>query len=342
MKPKVLIPIYDWNASEYFRSGLPVLYLTEHHAEDVYVEAGRNIQVWDINTLKNFDVIHFHRHFGYYESAPELFPMLQQHGVKLVLDMDDFWEVPADYSFAEALEVHKDMVNIIPLVDYVVVTTDILADKVREYNQNVIVIPNAIDDSDPLWKVKDDSEGVVRVGWAGSRRRYQDLIVLKEAVDRIYADKELEGKFKFVLCGGDEEEIEIFKGPNFKHVPGTNAKDYPALYDELDVCLAPLSENEFNECRSELKFIEAGIKKKGFIGQDFGVYHKHISHSVNGFLAKTSDDWYEYMRFFILNPKEIKRMGEELYSSVHPWYTMKVQAEKRIKFYKNICKDETK
>jgi glycosyltransferase involved in cell wall biosynthesis len=313
----------------------------KHHKNDVYVEAGREIQVWDINTLKNFDVIHFHRHFGYYESAPELFPMLQQHGVKLVLDIDDFWEVPEDYPFAEALKDYKEMVDIMPLVDAVTTTTDILANKIREYNENVFVIPNGIDTEDDLWNLGEKKRDIIHVGWLGSRRRYHDLVVIKEAIERLQADDEVKGKFKFVLCGGDEEEISLFDGPNFMHVPGTDATAYPVLYENVDICLAPLAENEFNTCRSELKLVEAGVKKKAFVGQDFGIYSQHIRHNVNGLLAKTSDDWYNHIKNLILNPDEIKRLGNSLHNYVIPRFTMKATSQERVNLYKFLTNGKT-
>lgn len=337
-KPKVLIPIYNWDASEYFRSGLPSLYMNKHHKDDVYIESKSEIQVWDISTLKNFDIIHFHRLFGYYESAKELFPMLQQHGVKLILDLDDFWEIPEDHVLFEWLKDYRQIGDIIPLVDAVTTTTDILADKVREYNENVFVIPNGINTKDPLWQLDDEKRDVVHVGWLGSRRRYHDLVVIKESIERLQADDELKGKFKFVLCGGDEKEIGLFDGPNFKHVPGVIATEYPSLYSEVDICLAPLSEIEFNACRSELKFIEAGIKKKAFIGQDFGIYPKYIIPNVNGLLAKTSDDWYNHIKMLILNPKKRKELGEALHKTVLPRFSMDTVSKQRIELYKTLTK----
>ena len=82
------------------------------------------------------------------------------------------------------------------------------------------------------------------------------------------------------------------------------------------------------------------MKKKAFIGQDFGIYPKHIIHNVNGFLAKTSDDWYNHIKNLILNPNEIKRLGNSLHDYVNPRFTMENVTKDRIKLYKSLIDEK--
>ena len=83
---------------------------------------------------------------------------------------------------------------------------------------------------------------------------------------------------------------------------------YGKHYDYCDVCLAPLVDKYiekikhlkpdggfkiqeikkrhiFNEVKSELKIIEAGMKKKALIAQDFGIYSELIEHNKTGLLV---------------------------------------------------------
>jgi glycosyltransferase involved in cell wall biosynthesis len=342
-KLNVLVPVYDLNASEYFRSALPGMYMKAKFGNEVHVEMAQDIIVWDIHTLRNFDVIHFHRYFGHYDGAKELFSTLQENGVKLIMDLDDHWETPEGYFFHKELTesgLNGRGVELIPLVDMVTTTTELFADLIREHNENVFVLPNGLNHKDPQWEIKESNDSVVRIGWLGSKKRHHDLAIIKDAIDRIYADEELKGKFRFVLCGGEKEEAKIFQGEGFKHINGLPASKYGILYDEVDVCLAPIEESLFNTCRSELKISEAGMKKKAFIGQDFGIYPKRITHNVNGLLAKTSDDWYDYMKRLILNPSEIERLGNSLHGYVMERFTMENVTRQRIDLYKTLVDEK--
>ena len=48
--------------------------------------------------------------------------------------------------------------------------------------------------------------------------------------------------------------------------------NYATLYDEIDVLLVPLVDNQFNACKSELKMIEASVKGKPIIVSDVNPY----------------------------------------------------------------------
>ena len=47
---------------------------------------------------------------------------------------------------------------------------------------------------------------------------------------------------------------------------------YATHYQNVDVLIAPLKENEFNGVKSELKEIECGFTHTAFIAQNFGAY----------------------------------------------------------------------
>ena len=117
---------------------------------------------------------------------------------------------------------------------------------------------------------------------------------------------------------------------------------YGKHYNYCDVCLAPLTENTFNEVKSELKIIEAGMTGKVLIAQDFGIYKDLIKDGENGFLVnkvRSHKDWYKKIKYLIDNPEEVKRISKNLQDFVKDKYNLTVVTEKRVEIYKKIYEE---
>jgi len=127
---------------------------------------------------------------------------------------------------------------------------------------------------------------------------------------------------------------------------------YGFHYDYCDVCLAPIAETTkhvtekgqemyvdhvFNLVKSELKIIEAGMKKKVLIAQDFGIYKEMIEHGKTGLLVSDNKKgWYKEIKKVI----EDKDLREELANNLHEWvmerYTLEGVTVDRMKIYEEI------
>jgi len=122
------------------------------------------------------------------------------------------------------------------------------------------------------------------------------------------------------------------------------------------VCLAPLDETEmikdskgtisrrvhiFNEVKSELKIIEAGMKKKALIAQDFGVYKHLIKNGETGILiSDNKKGWFKAMKDLILNPELREKLANNLHEFVKDKYELKNVTRDRVEFYKKIIQDK--
>jgi len=144
---------------------------------------------------------------------------------------------------------------------------------------------------------------------------------------------------------------------------------YGKHYDYCDVCLAPLEEVEvikflaenkeivspndprpgtitsrlhyFNEVKSELKIIEAGMKKKALIAQNFGIYKELLKDGETGILVSDNKKgWYKAMRDLILNPELREKLANNLHEFVKDKYELKTVTKERVEFYKRILKDK--
>ena len=100
-KIKLLIVPSDGQGVGHFRSIWPAQSISKYHGEDFDVEINLQPNVDNIEYLKQFDIIHFHRHFGPHEKMDEVFAKLRAEGVILIMDIDDFWEPPTTHPLFE-------------------------------------------------------------------------------------------------------------------------------------------------------------------------------------------------------------------------------------------------
>lgn len=124
--------------------------------------------------------------------------------------------------------------------------------------------------------------------------------------------------------------------------------DYATNYNNFDVSLAPLFENEFNSNKSQLKIIEAGFHKKPVIASgvkpytldlisavDQGVFNSH-GNALIVQPSKNHKDWARNMKRIIENPNLSEDLGNRLYETVKDKYSLKTVSENRTQFFKSI------
>jgi glycosyltransferase involved in cell wall biosynthesis len=118
---------------------------------------------------------------------------------------------------------------------------------------------------------------------------------------------------------------------------------YGKHYNSCDVCLAPLVENIFNEVKSELKIIEAGMMGKVLIAQDYSVYKQLLTHGENALLVPTKNNmrgWYENIKKVIKSKELREKLSTNLYNMVKDKYHIKNATKERVQFYRDILKKQ--
>ena len=126
---------------------------------------------------------------------------------------------------------------------------------------------------------------------------------------------------------------------------------YATHYQNVDVLLAPLKENEFNSMKSQLKTIEAGFTHTALIAQNFGAYTidsvpmiefgGKINEDGNCLLVdsrKNHKDWVKYINKLAENPDMVKKLQDNLSKYITERYSLEAVCKQRVEFYKKIAR----
>lgn len=203
-KIKVLVKPSNRTGSGKFRSFDPHICLQENHGDEFFVEINKDAKLDNPEYLKQFSIAVFHRTpSANYLSAVNEIKNLQKLGIKVVIDIDDYWIL--DHSHGSYKKTTKEklpqfLASIIIAADLVTVPTPILADAVRKLNKNVAVLPNAINIKQPQFIPKPTTSDRVRFGWLGGSSHIDDIKILEPMLTTI---PDFNKRGQMVLCGFD-------------------------------------------------------------------------------------------------------------------------------------------
>lgn len=205
-KIKVLVVPSDRTGVSYFRSTNPHIALENKYPDEFHIDVDYEPQLDNDEWLKQYDIIHYHRTIGNYDTMEALIQKFESLGIVSIMDLDDYWAPgphhPAYHLILNA-ELDKKILQNIRIAKNVTTTTPIFAEEIAKYNKNVFVLPNAIDPTEKQFTPNlEESNGRVRIGWLGGSSHLKDLEILQGVVTKLRADKLLD-KVQFVLCGFD-------------------------------------------------------------------------------------------------------------------------------------------
>lgn len=244
------------------------------------------------------------------------------HGFQICVDIDDHWELdPHHILFDEYNDIDfaKQQTEQIYQADIVTTTHSRLADKIKQYNKNVHVCPNAIPKTGQF-DIKREPYYLTRLFWQGSITHREDIGIIKTAVNAIAG---LSPKIKMVMAGytGGEPEWNIMARDytgNLKHqyklIPGEPVTDYYKAYLEADICLIPLLNSSFNRHKSNLKVLEAANMGLPCIVSKVDPYL-----DLPVLYAKNTGEWVTNIERLVKSKKRQKEVGHELkeYCDIH-------------------------
>lgn len=140
-----------------------------------------------------------------------------------------------------------------------------------------------------------------------------------------------------------------FVNERYRRMWTRDISKYATHYENVDVILCPLKENEFNKVKSELKFVEAGFTNTAVIAQNFGAYTigsvpmiefgGKINENGNCLLVNSSKnhkDWTKYITKLAENPDMVKKLQKNMHDYIVKEYSMEKVCKDRVELYRKL------
>ena len=205
--------------------------------------------------------------------------------------------------------------------DRVTTTTEPLADWLRSLGaRDVRVVPNGLP-QERLKEHKPNPRNRIRIGFAGGISHGGDLEIIRHVMETVHEE------VTWVFFGMQPEK----PSARTEFHEGVSVQDYLDKMASLDIdlMLAPLENNEFNRCKSNLRLIETGAIGASVIAQDMPCYH--LDEPPVFAYVNTPEEWTDAVQRFILTSQaDRERNASKLQSWVGRHYTLERLVARRL------------
>lgn len=209
------------------------------------------------------------------------------------------------------------------VADMVIVTTEPLAEVMRQYNDNVVVIPNFIDES-VLNITAEPNERTV-IGWAGSTTHAMDFAEAGKMLKKVSVRLP---EVDFHFAGADYGK-RLFPTQRYKFTGFfSDIFDHYRNVATFDIGLAPLKPHVFNRAKSPLKALEYAALGIPCVASRYWPYESFIRHGETGFLVKQDYDWLRHITTLVKDRETYEAMStaakaqarrNTIQANVHLW-----------------------
>ena len=247
--------------------------------------------------------------------------------------------------------------------DLVTVTQRKFAERVKPFmgsGNALAVVKNSIDYNLPCWnmqKLPKPKKKYTRFGWVGGIHHEQDLKYFS-GVPHMVNQRAGRENIRWDFFGhpppntppGDwqydvwrryrEIILRGFKGGKNWDIHYAQTPDrYGQMFTAMDVALAPLEMNPFNDSKSEIKVAECGRYQIPLVATNCGAYDEWIVDGETGFLIdpdKPITEWVRVLSQCAKNPGLVKRMGQNLHKLTEENFDMNKVAGARLDLYEEV------
>lgn len=296
----------------------------------------------NFDRLKQYDLI-----VTSYFTNPATFAFLmavEEHGgPKLVMDVDDYlFNVNEKNPYKQNVPEQFQWTNRVIVQEFPRMTTTrtVLKDKLAEHRTNrpassVHVVPNYIDLNKYDHKPHHNGDKII-IGFFGSPSHVHDLETtgVMDALGQIlqnYPQVELHtvgiklgdlkgtGRYSFHKPQGGKKWWRLWKSLRF------------------DIALAPLTSEEFNLYKSDIKWQESSMMGAAFVGSDFGAYHETVRNGVDGLLVQNNANWYEQLEKLVTDAGMRRKLVSNAQERIRAEFSIDNHRDQLTETYERIA-----
>jgi len=285
----------------------------------------------DVWFCKKYDLVFIYRE-AHMLGTTIIERMFRLRNVPIIFDFDDsIWlnDTSPGNQKLKWLKRPSKTADICRLASTVIVGNQYLADYAKRYNPRVEIVPTTIDtDYHVALPHNKPHKTAITIGWTGTsttlKHFYTIVPVLKSLHDK-YGNK-----VDFLVIADLEPKVDGLPLKFFRW----NPKQEIEQLAEIDIGIMPLPDNEWTRGKCGFKGLQYMALKIPTIMSPVGVNKDIVDHGLNGFLADSEEDWFEYLSQLIDNEELRKRIGMNGRQRVLQHYSVKANREKYLSIFK--------
>lgn len=237
------------------------------------------------------------------ESAEALVTSIRARGAKLIYTLDDnLLDLHSCQPWHEfSTDIKRNIVRFFLMqADGVIVSTEALKQRLIKLNPTICVVPNALDER--LFLNENDTyphAGQERpvgapmiIGYMGTYSHLHDLMMVLEPLRAVLRRHHVEFQLVGITEGG--RIAKSFDSLPFRILDTAGNHFYPDFVSwarknmHWDLAIAPLEDNAFTRCKSDIKFLDYAMLGIPAIFSNVDAYRFSVKHGENGWLCNNT------------------------------------------------------
>jgi GT2 family glycosyltransferase len=277
-----------------------------------------------------------------------LLKWLNRKKYKTIIDNDDLFDAieigNPSYTKKEKSSINYEFVK---HASATINTTIFLKEKMSMYNKESYVFPNCMEIDENSRYIKKNrltTSTPVRILLAGSVFTRENLFDFFPILKKI--NNEINAEFVFWGEGVNiRKELNDVGLRNIIFIEKCQFTEYfkTLVMLDIDLCLIPRKENDFNRAKSNCKYLEMAIIKVPVIAQGFSTFDSPYENSIidgkNGMIAYTEDDWINKIKKVINNNKFRESIIINAYNDIIERYNINTRVYLWDKILSNLLED---
>ncbi|MFT0531225.1 glycosyltransferase [Castellaniella hirudinis] len=299
--PVVLAAHADWQGSGHYR----ILDPFKSMVNESRVDGGLGIGCFDLIDAARIrpDVIVLQGAWANDNVLIQVQRYRELKDVKIVLEFDDYLPNIPTRSISRIMmfpSAIKKMHDLMSYVDWVVVSTPMLALEYADYHSDIRIAMNGL--CPTRWRDLSSRRKAgkkMRVGWACSSGYAVDLAPIHSVIS------DLQDEVDWVFLG------DKLDGVSCEFHPKVPMDRYPEKLASLnlDLAVVPLRDNPYNRCKSNFNILELGACGIPVICTDIEAYRDNLP-VVR--VPNQYEDWMKAIRFYLSDPDAMAQAGDDL------------------------------
>jgi hypothetical protein len=285
-----------------------------------------SIEAWVKENIGKFDLILVDRELKRQDSAYLVGLRHYSPGCRMIVDFDDdFLQVPwwntAAQNFQVGHEYREAGLEHLKLAEMCTVTTEPLKKRFASRTHNIRLAPNYIDESDwENWPTNPErpNDPSLRILYGGAAGHYGDLDAVRPGLEKFLRNPPC--PVRFIAIGAMPawlHELRREKPGRVINLDWQDVLNFPKVvsWGGFDLAIAPLADHPFNEAKSNIKWLEAGILQIPLIASAIKPYQS-IPNGCAIRVENEGDMWYEALRAAAEDPDMRETIVSRAYEAV--------------------------
>jgi glycosyltransferase involved in cell wall biosynthesis len=277
----------------------------------------------------------------------DLIDRIRRKGARFIYSLDDnYFDLPLTDNGWPSKEALPIVSFLLHQADAVLVTTPILCQRLREYNPNIHILPNQLDERllvirHPSMVPTSIDQNRIVIGYMGTFTHDDDFMIVLPAFKSIH--QRYPGRIEVQVIGvvNKEETKKELQALPIRYVyPSPEEHEYPLFmlwytgHVHWDIAISPLQNTSFNNCKSDIKFLDyASIGAAGIFSQS-PVYSSTVHHREDGWLAENTPDAWEQALETLIRDSALRLTIAQ--NASHHLYTERILAKRASDWVETI------